>query len=203
MERIDFVQTEAITGTWHRLCCCGLPEDCNVRIIANAAEHYSARWRCALHRPVGIALAKCPGIHFVHFGPGTKSRFPRDVFALGNSPVLSSWRVRYVEKNARVFIRHRSGNCSFFNSDLGLFPIYRGWTGRRPPRRRPWPRGWAMRAIAACLRKQGQARGAGRRKLPHIPGNLSKTSSEGCVWRIETSLPQQGSVGRTRRRKLS
>ena len=59
-----------------------------------------------------------------------------------------------------------------------------------------------MRAIAACLRKQGRARRAGRRKLPQIPGDLPTTSSERCVRRIATSLPQQGPIGRTRRRKL-
>jgi hypothetical protein len=59
-----------------------------------------------------------------------------------------------------------------------------------------------MRAIAACLRIQGQARRAGRRKLPQIPGDLPTTSSERCVRRIATSLPLQGPIGRTRRRKL-
>jgi hypothetical protein len=59
-----------------------------------------------------------------------------------------------------------------------------------------------MRAIAACLRKQGHAWRAGRRKLPQIPGDLPTTSSEGCVRRIATSLPLQGPIGRTRRRKL-
>jgi hypothetical protein len=54
----------------------------------------------------------------------------------------------------------------------------------------------------ACLRKQGRARRAGRRKLPQIPGDLPTTSSERCVRRIATSLPQQGPIGRTRRRKL-
>ena len=64
-------------------------------------------------------------------------------------------------------------------------------------------RGWPMRGIAACLRKQGQARGAGRRKLPQIPGNLPKASSTRCVRRTAGSLPEQRSVGRTRRRELS
>ena len=59
-----------------------------------------------------------------------------------------------------------------------------------------------MRAIAACLRKQGRARGAGRRKLPQISGDLPKAGSQRRVRRIETSLSQQGPVGRTRRRKL-
>ena len=38
---------------------------------------------------MGIGPAECPGVHFVHFRPGTNSRFPRDVFALGNSPDLA------------------------------------------------------------------------------------------------------------------
>ena len=97
--------------------------------------------------------------------------------------------------------RRRSGSGSFCNSDLGLFPICSDWTGRGPNRRRPGPR-WPMRGVATCLRKQGQARGAGRRKLPQIPGNLPKASSTRCVRRTAGSLPQQGSVGRTRRREL-
>ena len=60
-----------------------------------------------------------------------------------------------------------------------------------------------MRGIAARLRKQRHARRAGRRKLPQIPGDLPTTSSQGRVRRIATSLPQQGPIGRTRRRKLS
>jgi len=59
-----------------------------------------------------------------------------------------------------------------------------------------------VRAIATCLRIQGRSRGAGRRQLPEIPRNVPETGTKGCLRGVEASLPEQGPVGRTRRRKL-
>src|SRR5258707_13707830 len=64
-------------------------------------------------------------------------------------------------------------------------------------------RGGAMRGIAACLRKQGQARGARRRKLTQKPGNLPKASPTGRGRWVARSLPKKGSVGGKRRRKFA
>jgi hypothetical protein len=119
-----------------------------------------------------------------------------------DSPALAG-RNNDVSKRTPTCIRHRGRSGHHCGSGLGLFPICPDWTGRRPHRRRTRPRGRAMRRTAACLRKQRQARGAGRRKLPQIPGDLPTTGSEGCVRRIAASLSQQGQAGRTRRRELS
>jgi len=60
------------------------------------------------------------------------------------------------------------------------------------------------RSLGRLYASEGRpsARGAGRRKLPQISGDLPKAGSQRRVRRIETSLSQQGPVGRTRRRKL-
>ena len=114
----------------------------------------------------------------------------------------SAGRNNNASKSAPTCIRHRGSSRHDCGSDPGAFAICPDWTGRRPHRRRAWPRR-AMRGIAARLRKQGPLGRAGRRKLPQIPRDLPKTGSQGCVRRIAGSLSQQGQTGRTRRRKLS
>jgi hypothetical protein len=144
----------------------------------------------------GTALGAAPKIKL-----GT-NRSQRAFYSAGIHRPLAG-RNSNVSERAPSCIRRRGSSGHYSGSGLGLFPICPDWTGGRPHRRWARPRWWAMRRIAACLRKQRPARGAGRRKLPQIPGDLPKTSSEGCVRRIAASLSQQGPAGRTRRRELS